>query len=250
MSFWKRIGASGVYENYLLGALEGLIVQDGLYKSEPLMDILDDEFGQQPELKNSKRKLNIGITNMLNGTFVSFNDNFKSKHLVEALKSSVAYPGIFPPHQAWDSFWQPGSSIWNIDVSAPVLRCKAMGFKEDQIIIDVILDNSDEIETVDVSNYNAFQMGYRTYEVMSYFTAKEGLLHAQRAYPDVKFRNIVGPKQTWSLDSIFKWIPINYSSNEVQRQMEQGFKDAQTVMKKSQGQSKHYELKRTLNLDL
>lgn len=76
-------------------------------------------------------------------------------------------------------------------------------------------------------------MGYRTYEVMSYFTAKEGLLHAQRAYPDVKFRNIVGPKQTWSLDSIFKWIPINYSSHEVQRQMEQGFKDAQTVMEKS-----------------
>ena len=71
--------------------------------------------------RNSKTKLNIGITNLFNGTFVSFNNNFKSKDLINAIKASVSYPGIFPPYEAWGSQWLSGSSIWNIDVAAPII---------------------------------------------------------------------------------------------------------------------------------
>jgi predicted acylesterase/phospholipase RssA len=48
-------------------------------------------------MKNSIRKLNIGIANLLNGTFVSFNDNFKTRDLIKVLKASVSYPGVFQP---------------------------------------------------------------------------------------------------------------------------------------------------------
>lgn len=91
---------------------------------------------------------------MANGTFVSFNDNFKTKDLLHVLKASVSYPGVFAPYEAWNSTWFSGSAIWGIDVAAPVLRCKAMGFKEEDIVMDVIIDSDVEIGEVDASKFN------------------------------------------------------------------------------------------------
>jgi len=165
-AFWTKMGAVDVYEDHPLGMLEGLVLRDGVFKADPLMKLIDEEFGSDAQhLKNSKRALNIGIANLMNGTFVSFNDNFKTRDLVKVLKASVAYPGVFAPFEAWNSTWLTGSSVWNIDVAAPILRCKHMGFAEEDIIIDAVIDNADELATVNVSNYNALEMGLRTYEV-------------------------------------------------------------------------------------
>lgn len=80
-------------------------------------------------------------------------------------------------------------------------------------------------------------MGLRTYEVMSYFTARKAILNAQIAYPAITFRNIVGPKASWwriSLGQLwnrfFKVIPISYSTSDVSTQMEQGYEDAKAAM--------------------
>lgn len=130
---------------------------------------------------------------MNNGTFVSFNDKFKTKDLLEVLKASVSYPGVFSPYSAWDSLWFSGSAIWGIDVSAPVLRCKAMGFSESDIVMDVIVDSAPELGEIDASHYNSIQMIWRSLEVTNYYSARDGVLKAQKAFPEVHFRNIVGP---------------------------------------------------------
>jgi predicted acylesterase/phospholipase RssA len=134
----------------------------------------------------------------LNGTFVSFNDNFKTKDLLEVLKASVSYPGIFSPHTAWESLWFSGSAIWNIDVSAPVLRCKSMGFNESDIVLDIILDSAPTIEEIDAAKFNTFQMAKRSMDVVNYYSARDGILNAQKAYPQAYIRNIIGPNQSWT----------------------------------------------------
>ena len=249
-TFWAKMGAEEVYAGHSFGMLEGLVLRDGVFRADPLMKLIDEVFGGDAvHLKNSKRALNIGIANLLNGTFVSFNDNFKTRDLIKALKASVAYPGVFAPFDAWNSTWLAGSAVWNIDVAAPILRCKHMGFAEEDIIIDAIIDDADELDTVDVSNYNAFEMGLRTYEVMSYYTARKALLNAQIAYPAVSFRHVVGPKTSWrqlSLDqlyrSLFQLVPISYSEREVSLQMKQGYKDAEAAMKVNAGGHKKYHI--------
>lgn len=247
--FWGKMGAVDVYEGHPFGIIEGLVLRDGVFKADPLMKLIDELFGGDAQhLKNSKRALNIGIANLLNGTFVSFNDNFKTRDLIKVLKASVAYPGVFAPFEAWNSTWLTGSSVWNIDVAAPVLRCKHMGFAEEDIIIDAVIDSADELETVNVSNYNAFEMGLRTYEVMSYFSARKAILNAQIAYPAVTFRNVVGPKTSWrhlTLDQMYRslvqLVPISYSKLEVAQQMKQGYKDAQATMQANkEGGAKKY----------
>ena len=92
--------------------------------------------------------------------------------MISALKASVSYPGIFPPYEAWGSQWLSGSSIWNIDVAAPVIQCLAMGFKQEDIVIDAIIDSANQLDEEDVQDFNSLQIGWRTLEVMKYYGAR------------------------------------------------------------------------------
>jgi predicted acylesterase/phospholipase RssA len=153
------MGDRKVYDNYDLGMLEGFVFHDGIVKGDPMMDIIDEVFGNKTvfphDQKNSKKMLNIGISNVVNGTFVSFNDNFKTRDLLHVLKASISYPGVFSPYEAWDSTWFSGSSIWGVDVSAPILRCKSKGFKEEDIVIDAIIDSDTSLNDFDAAKSNA-----------------------------------------------------------------------------------------------
>jgi hypothetical protein len=40
-------------------------------------------------------------------------------------------------------------------VAAPVIQCLAMGFKEEDIVIDAIIDSANQLDEEDVENYNA-----------------------------------------------------------------------------------------------
>jgi len=159
--------------------MQGLVFEDSLYNSDPLMDIIDQEFSKNLNEKTSVRDLNIGIANLNNGSFVSFNNNFKTKDLLKVLKASVSFPGIFEPFKEWNSSWVSGSSIWKKDAAAPIQRCKAKGFADKDIIIDAIIDIHNEINEFDASSANAFEMGVRTYNVMNYYSTRESLLRVQ-----------------------------------------------------------------------
>jgi predicted acylesterase/phospholipase RssA len=44
-SFWALMGSKSVYNNYDFGMIEGYVMHDGIVKGEPLMDIIDEVFG-------------------------------------------------------------------------------------------------------------------------------------------------------------------------------------------------------------
>lgn len=90
-------------------------------------------------------------------------------------------------------------------------------------------------------------MGIRSLEVINYYTALDGVIKAQRAFPEVKFRNIIGPTDSWtSLDldhqlrKFTSFVPISYSSTEVKTQMKRGYNDAKSVMNKNKGTVSHF----------
>jgi hypothetical protein len=84
--------------------------------------------------------------------------------------------------------------LFDVDVVAPIIRCKELGYNESSIVIDVIMSNHNEIKPVNMDNYTTLGMLTRVYEVYSYFNSKQGLMRAQRLYPHIDFRNVVGPK--------------------------------------------------------
>ena len=69
-----------------------------------------------------------------------------------------------------------------------------MGYAEEDIIIDTILDQADELKTVNATDYNAGTMGGRTFEVRTYYAYRKPFMTTQRAFPKVNYRYVLGPK--------------------------------------------------------
>ena len=47
-----------------------------------------------------------------------------------------------------------------------------MGFKQEDIVIDAIIDSANQLDEEDVKDYNALQIGWRTLEIMNYYGAR------------------------------------------------------------------------------
>jgi len=77
----------------------------------------------------------------------------------------VAFPGVFKAVEAFDSLWFTGSAIYEIDILAPIKYCERLGYKEYEIIIDVILSGNPHLPHAMANYYNAFGMLQRTFEV-------------------------------------------------------------------------------------
>lgn len=88
----------------------------------------------------------------------------------------MSYPTVFEPFDAWNSKWVSGGEVWSIDASAPILQCLAMGYAEEDIVLDAIIDNADELETIDASSYNAWQILGRYLTLNTYYSARRMLM--------------------------------------------------------------------------
>jgi hypothetical protein len=63
-------------------------------------------------------------------------------------------------------------------VISPIVHCEALGYNEEDIIIDVILGGNPILKRVDAKMYNAFRMMGRTLELMDYYDTMIGILRA------------------------------------------------------------------------
>lgn len=115
------------------------------------------------------------------------------------------------------------------------------------IVIDAIIDSETSIKEFDAAKSNAIQMGIRSLEVMNYYTALDGVIKAQRAFPKVSFRNIVGPTDSWTdldidhqIRKFTSFVPISYSPLEIKTQIKRGYNDAKIVMHQNLGKVSHF----------
>lgn len=93
-----------------------------------------------------------------------------------------------------------GLVLSNLDLSEAVIQCQDKGFKDEDIIIDVILCFDQVIEwedwTMDESKWkNAYDL-YKRKEYFRYFYYYyEDVTRVVKGYPNVHFRHMISPKQ-------------------------------------------------------
>jgi predicted acylesterase/phospholipase RssA len=181
--FWMTLAKrkTEIVKSWSWGMIYGFFYENSLYDASPMFDFLEEYF------KNSKfyRHLNLGIANVLDGRFKSFRQTHGSAELIKVLQASVSFPGVFKAVEAFDSLWFTGSAIYEIDILAPIKYCERMGYKEEDIVIDVILSGNPHLPHAFANYYNAFGMLERTFEVQSYFQKMYGLIRAQDGHPGV-----------------------------------------------------------------
>lgn len=134
---------------------------------------------------------------------MTFDEHTSSDDMIKVLQASLAYPGVFTPIEAFDSMWfsmlwlsynnLAGSSIYETDVISPILHCEMLGYKEEDIIIDVVLGGNPKLSSVMAQYYNSIKMAQRTLEIMNYYEVMFGLLRAKQGHPGVHFRYVIGP---------------------------------------------------------
>jgi len=68
--FWDQATENELYKNWIGGIVRGLFFEGGLYNNAPMEDFLKKEFvNMEP-----KRKIDLGIVNVLDGQYVDFSD--------------------------------------------------------------------------------------------------------------------------------------------------------------------------------
>lgn len=189
--FWIMASKDPLYKNWFGGIMTGLFAKGGLYNPQPLKDFLKSNFKGIKLL----RHLNFGLTNLLSGDFKDFNEKSltSSGMIIDALFASMATPGYLPPADVMSSSWYEGDAIYDIDVFSIINYCKAQGYDDQDIVIDVLMSSSGTLEQVDASNFTSLAMLKRFIQVHRYYSSMQGLLKARFAYPTVNFRSVISP---------------------------------------------------------
>jgi len=98
-----------------------------------------------------KRKVDIGIVDVVNGDYRDFSDADLTDQtsLISAMYASMSIAGFFPPADVLGSSWFDGSAVWDIDIFSAVNRCTELGFSNEDIVVDVIMTSSANLKDAD-----------------------------------------------------------------------------------------------------
>lgn len=189
--FWVDATHNTLYKNWLGGIARGLFFEGGLYNSAPLEDFLKKEFPAAPMYRN----LNIGIVDVKDGSYKDFTDKniTQGENLHDALFASLSFAGFFPPANVLGSSYFEGSAVWDVDIFSSINKCIDQGFKEEDIIVDVVLTSAANLKEVQAEDYKSIQMLFRYLEISSFYNSMDGLLRAKFAYQNVNFRYVIAP---------------------------------------------------------
>jgi predicted acylesterase/phospholipase RssA len=161
---------------------------------------------------------------VVDGTYRDFNDQnvTDATNLVDAMYASMSIPGFFPPADVLRSSWFDGSAVWDIDIFSAVNRCTDLGFKNEDIIVDVIMTSSANLKDVEAEDYKSIGMLFRYLEISSFYNSMDGLLRAKFAYDGVDFRYVITP--SGSIPS--SHYPLNMDQKQIEKAIEFGYNDA------------------------
>jgi predicted acylesterase/phospholipase RssA len=190
-TFWRDGANASLYKNWFGGIARGLFFEGGLYNSAPLEDFLKKEFKDV----SMKRKVDIGIVDVLDGSYKDFSQSniTAGENLVDALYASMSFAGFFPPADVLGSSFFDGSAVWDIDIFSAVNQCKELGFAEADIDVDVIMTSAANLKEVQAEDYKSIGMLFRYLEISSFYNSMDGLLRAKFAYEGVDFRYVITP---------------------------------------------------------
>jgi hypothetical protein len=193
--FWVDGGNTDLYHNWIGTVIEGLFWKGGIYNSAALKTFLTNQ------LKDItiNRLLSVGITDVLSGAFTDFTEKniTDPDTLVNVMYASFAYAGFFPPVEAFGSQWFDGSAVWELDIFSAINKCLSVVTDESDIIVDVILTSSANLKEIDASSFKSVSMLFRYLEISSFYNSMDGLLRAKFAFPQINFRYVVSPTQSF-----------------------------------------------------
>ena len=123
--------------------------------------------------------------------------------------SSASIPLVFPPTQIGTHNLVDGGAFTNLDMSEAILKCREKGYKDEDMIVDVVMcfDKVVKVDPWDMKDAkykNAYELYKRHEAFRDFYYYYEDVTRVVRGYPKVNFRHLVSP----STDLGGGYIPI------------------------------------------
>eukprot|EP00345_Euplotes_harpa_P009257 CAMPEP_0168338370 /NCGR_PEP_ID=MMETSP0213-20121227/12789_1 /TAXON_ID=151035 /ORGANISM="Euplotes harpa, Strain FSP1.4" /LENGTH=350 /DNA_ID=CAMNT_0008344125 /DNA_START=25 /DNA_END=1077 /DNA_ORIENTATION=+ len=221
-NFWKTIKDADVYQNWSWGGpVRGLLFKSSLYDSSPFRVFLSKN------IKKPVRYYQVSATDASTGAMKVWDETTDLQTLVKAIGASAAYPGFFEPiSDIDDKTYYDGATSFSINIGGAINKCKSLGFKESDIVLDIILNSAATIKDKDTSGYTSIPMLIRYLEIRLFYDSMDLLERAKDGFRTVQFRYTIAPTQ--KLDAGL--LPFSFNQKQIQNMYSLGQKDARDAI--------------------
>lgn len=84
-----------------------------------------------------------------------------------------------------------GGVAWNVNVASAVNKCKAKGFSEEQIIVDVALCTTIDLPQYDATGKHTYANWQRGRQIRNYYSGRDAMQTFRASYPNVQWRYLI-----------------------------------------------------------
>lgn len=125
------------WENLSNSVPSAFMNEQGVVNDAPFLEFLSSHILPFGEMK---RKWTTGAVDVNSGDFIAMDqDNCPFEDLPTCALASASVPVGFPPRH-WNGYvLMDGGTMWDVNIDSAINQCIAMGFKETDIIVDMII---------------------------------------------------------------------------------------------------------------
>lgn len=217
LNIWKKVNDRAIYKKWFFGRLAALW-RPSVYNSKPLQNLLDENLDTKL-MRSSGKKLIVGAVSMTTGRYRTWDES--DDDIVDAVKASSAFPGMFLPVEIDGEVWVDGG----IREVAPVNDAIQAGATH----IDVILNQPRElpVRSADTSAVGSISRIFETMlsEATSNDLKRVELYNEILRYQHLEGKkhihlNVLEPKRVLIQDA------LNFSPTKIGENIKQGHLDA------------------------
>jgi predicted acylesterase/phospholipase RssA len=188
---WAGLTTKDVWKNWPGGIFEGLLLKNGVFNSEPLLNYLQSIFDG---FDGIKRWSVVGTCDSNSGDFVTFDETTPYDQWAYAVVSSASIPAVFPARPWGDWLFIDGGTVSGLNANSAIEKCFANGYSEENITLDVImLEKYDQIEKGDLSDTIGNML--EQHEIHAYYNGMNNVIETMEAYPKINYRYLLQPSK-------------------------------------------------------
>jgi predicted acylesterase/phospholipase RssA len=190
-----------------------------LINNSPAFNLILNNIGDQV-----RRNVTVGTTDINTGELINYNESLPTEDLATACFASGAFPGAFPPVPFKGSYYIDGYATININAFILINKCKEMGYKDEDIVVDLLYDEYFEVLAKDRVNKTQQTMG-KIDKMRQIFNWDWFKLQLKDDFPDIEVRYAISPS-----------VPLSSAKIESRYKIDLGYNDTLKVLKMSKAE--------------
>jgi predicted acylesterase/phospholipase RssA len=189
------LNQSSIFQNWPGGLVDGFLHHSSLFDSTPLRHLFEKVLVGKQLTKT--RTTCMGAANLRTGGFERFCSHANFEALINVTIASAAIPGVFLDQTFGGETYVDGGTLVNMDVTGAIENCLALGYTQENIIVDTIACGGVNMTAFsgDPATATVLPVFLRAGAMKSFSNGERDYTEAQYTFPQVNFRYRIQPTQ-------------------------------------------------------